>query len=239
MAKEEPKPSYYANIPAEVRYDENLKANAKLLYGEITALANKKGYCWASNSYFAELYNVTNSTISRWVSELVENGHIQRKVIYKEASKQIEERRLYINQSEGVLTKNARGIDENDKGGIDENRKGSTTSINNTVNSNRENNGNDLRELEQYIIKEVDSFNLSGFSELRQAVEKYNIKTIKQATDLAIKSQKERKGKVNINSYKYILAFVDEVLDEKKKTQRASDRKVNIYDYSGVDELWK
>ena len=34
-------PNYYAIIPATVRYDTNLKYAKKLLYGEITALANK------------------------------------------------------------------------------------------------------------------------------------------------------------------------------------------------------
>ena len=50
--------NYYAVIPAEVRYSKNLKANEKLMYGELTALANEKGYCYASNEYFSQLYNV-------------------------------------------------------------------------------------------------------------------------------------------------------------------------------------
>ena len=73
---EESKPSYYANIPATVRYCEGLPAGAKLLYGEITALCNKEGFCWASNKYFAELYRVTSGTISEWVKLLRDKDFI-------------------------------------------------------------------------------------------------------------------------------------------------------------------
>ena len=69
------KPNYYAIIPAEIRYS-NLKPNAKLLYGEITALSSKLGYCYATNNYFAELYNVSKNTISSWISDLKKLGFI-------------------------------------------------------------------------------------------------------------------------------------------------------------------
>lgn len=71
----EPK-SYYAIIPATVRYDRELPPNAKLLYGEITALCNETGYCWATNAYFSELYGVSERAISRWLNALTKNGHI-------------------------------------------------------------------------------------------------------------------------------------------------------------------
>ncbi len=72
------KPSYYAVIPANVRYDEELKDKAKLLFGEITALSNKDGVCFASNGYFAALYNVTERTIQNLIDNLVEKGYILR-----------------------------------------------------------------------------------------------------------------------------------------------------------------
>jgi hypothetical protein len=72
-------PNYYAIIPANVRYAD-LKPNAKLLYGEITALSNKHGFCFASNKYFAELYKVNKNTISSWISDLKNYGFVTVKI---------------------------------------------------------------------------------------------------------------------------------------------------------------
>lgn len=92
------KPSYYAIIPAKVRYDKRLNSTAKLLYGEITCLATKEGYCWATNKYFSELYDVSDDTIRRYLTQLEEAGYIRRVMIYKENSKEILERRIYIDE---------------------------------------------------------------------------------------------------------------------------------------------
>lgn len=88
--------SYYAVIPANVRYDENLPPNAKLLYGEITALCNQNGYCWATNEYFAKLYKCTRQSISSWISQLKDRGYISIEFIYKEGSKEILNRYIKI-----------------------------------------------------------------------------------------------------------------------------------------------
>ena len=90
------KKSYYAVIPANVRYDESLPPNAKLLYGEITALCNAEGYCWASNKYFAELYGVTLRTVANWLRTLSGRGYIQTEVFYKQGSKEVEKRFITI-----------------------------------------------------------------------------------------------------------------------------------------------
>ena len=69
-------PSFDAVIPAYVRYDPKLSNNAKLLYGELRALTNAYGFCWASNEYFAALYQVDVRTIKRWLENLENAGHI-------------------------------------------------------------------------------------------------------------------------------------------------------------------
>lgn len=110
-------PTFYAIIPANVRYCKGLKANAKLLYGEITALCNRDGFCWAENSYFAQLYEVSEETISRWISDLkrfgfifisVENqGRFIRKISLDEKIKPLDEIVKH------PLTKSSTPLDEN------------------------------------------------------------------------------------------------------------------------------
>ena len=92
----EEKRSYYAIIPANVRYDNSLSANAKLLYGEITALCNDKGYCWATNKYFSDLFGVSQKSVSNWISMLVIKRYLFLKMIYREGTKEILERHLSI-----------------------------------------------------------------------------------------------------------------------------------------------
>ncbi len=123
--------SYYAVIPANVRYDKRLTANAKLLYGEITALCNEKGFCWASNDYFASLYNVNKVTVSRWISDLIKCGYVSREMIYKEGTNEIVNRYIRINQHP---------INENVKHPISKNAKDNNTSFNNTFNTTTINN---------------------------------------------------------------------------------------------------
>lgn len=116
------KPNYYAIIPAEVRYDETLPPNAKLLYGEISALCNKEGYCWATNAYFAKLYKSTNVTVSRWFSALERAGYIQTDIEYDKKSMKVTKRYTKL-----------LSLNKNDKGGINKNDKDNT--VINTVNN--------------------------------------------------------------------------------------------------------
>jgi hypothetical protein len=130
------KPSYFSIMTAEVRYDEELKPMEKILYSEITALSNKLGYCYASNSYFAKLYKVDKLTVSRWISNLVKKKYLYNDMTMTDSKT---ERKLFVNldsyikysgksidyimdilKDQGGLTEKSMGVDQKIKGGVDQ-----------------------------------------------------------------------------------------------------------------------
>ena len=90
--------SYYAVIPATVRYSKEVCDGAKLLYAEITSLCNKEGFCWAKNAYFAELYSKSPDTISRWISELARAGFILTLVDSADGNS----RKIWLSETQGI-----------------------------------------------------------------------------------------------------------------------------------------
>ena len=116
MMETNEKPSFYAILPAYVRYEKRLKPAERLLFAEISALTNKFGYCTASNGYFAELYGIEKATVSRWISHLSELGFLRLEMVYE--GKQIKGRKIWIDEK--VMTP------------IDEKVKGNNTRLNNT-----------------------------------------------------------------------------------------------------------
>ncbi|EOV2572025.1 helix-turn-helix domain-containing protein [Enterococcus faecalis] len=149
---------YYAIIPAIVRYDNHLNGNAKLLYGELTALANEKGYCWATNQYFANLYNVSKRTIISWLKQLEERNYIKIQIFYKPNSKMVDRRHIYIlpyptntefytPSEENFITygkNHQEGDEENFTTPSEEN-----FTENNTLNNNTKNNTKNIYSVEQ------------------------------------------------------------------------------------------
>ena len=102
------RPNYYAILTAEIRYDQNITPNAKLLYAEITALCNMNGECFASNRYFSELYGKSKTSISLWVRELIVNGYISANYTYKGGTKEIDKR--YLSILKGSIKNNLKGV---------------------------------------------------------------------------------------------------------------------------------
>lgn len=76
LSMDQAKPSYWAVLPAAVRYDAKLTAGAKLLYAEISSLTDQRGYCYASNAYFQALYGISEPTVQRYLRALKAGGYI-------------------------------------------------------------------------------------------------------------------------------------------------------------------
>ena len=121
---EEIKSNYYAIIPAVVRYDNELTDKAKLLYGEITCLCSKEGYCFATNNYFAKLYRCTTRAIQNTISKLQERGYI-RVVIENNF-----ERKIYLTDALGYEKNFVGGYEKIFMGGYEKNF------TNNNINNN-------------------------------------------------------------------------------------------------------
>ena len=70
------KPGYWAVLPAAVRYDPILPPMAKILYAEISALTDQRGYCYASNEYFTTLYDMSLRSLQEQLRALRIRGYI-------------------------------------------------------------------------------------------------------------------------------------------------------------------
>ncbi|WP_145464263.1 helix-turn-helix domain-containing protein [Staphylococcus hominis] len=142
-------PNYYSIIPAHVRYDKELKPMEIIMYGELTALSNKYGYSYASNNYFAELYNVHKKTVSTWISHLKEKGYIDT-VVIRDENMTVTERRIYItapyplNRGEGYPQKSGEPIHKKTE---ENNTRENNTSINSD---------SDTSQIFQLVSKELE-----------------------------------------------------------------------------------
>lgn len=63
-------------IPISILRDNRLTSLEKLLLIQIISLCKQKGYCWATNKYFAELNNVSRTTISKSVNNIAASNYI-------------------------------------------------------------------------------------------------------------------------------------------------------------------
>ncbi|HDP5827295.1 TPA: DnaD domain protein [Staphylococcus aureus] len=123
------KPGYYSFLPAHVRYDEDLSPREIIMYSEITALSNAQGFCHAGNNYFAELYNVSTVTVSRWIKNLERKGYIS--INYQYNGSVIKNRYIVIDHA---VNKNVNGtVNKNVNGAVNKNVKDNITSDFNTT----------------------------------------------------------------------------------------------------------
>ena len=127
MSDFQERPAFYAILPATVRYDKALKPIERLLYAEITSLCNAHGYCYATSSYFAELYEMRRESISRCISHLERCGYIRVEVTNDEKTGST--RKIFLTgkadggcdqKVTGGVTKKSQGCDQKITPGCDQ-----------------------------------------------------------------------------------------------------------------------
>lgn len=176
------KKNYYAIIPANVRYDKRLSPLTRLIYGEITALSNEKGYCFATNAYFANLYSMSNVSISRCISELKEHNYIR--VVYDIKEKNVDKRKIYINNLENKKLESEELNKKNEKLENEELKNNEEISNNEKINiniqeykedinkNNNTNKNDDAFSLAK--IKLVNRIKLNDDTDLSNNIKEYN-----------------------------------------------------------------
>lgn len=190
------KPSYFSILTADVRYDERLRPNEKIMYSEITALSNKDGYCSASNTYFADLYKVGKNTVSLWVNNLKKYGYISVVLEYKENTKQVARRKIYANNTyqlndgypitkkkDTLSIKNEEGCHEKKGYLITKKNEENNTSFNNinknntSINKGDKDDSDDKNSWKKLIIDEWNRLddNIPKLQALNPSTNRYNL----------------------------------------------------------------
>ena len=215
---EENKPNYFAILPANVRYDKELTDKAKLLYAEITSLSNKMGYCFASNKYFADLYNCTTRSIQNAISKLQEKGYVFTEI------ENNYERKIYISSSVNYEKNILNRYEKNFVGGYEKNFS------NNNININM------IDRLFNYILNNKNEFPKEfknvDFMEIDKLLEryemKYNSEVIKYISEVNLE-------KIKYITYAICLIVKDKLQHLNYKVSR--DKLIKIYDDCKKKEL--
>lgn len=94
--------SLYVVIPARAWDDKKLRPNAKLLYGELSALACEEGYCWATNCYLAKRLNLASKTIEGLLKQLKDLEYISIDVERDNQTREVIRRKIWICGPPGI-----------------------------------------------------------------------------------------------------------------------------------------
>ena len=241
-------PNYFGILPANVRYDKKLKPMEKILYTEITALSNSKGYCYATNSYFANLYDVHKNTAGIWINNLEKLGYIKSRIIYETGTKNVKERQLFIvtpinKKIDRYQQKDCDPINEKIDTPINEKIEDNNTRYNNTRYNNKKINKKEKVEIESVYKSKEFKKAFYDFVDMR-----YEIKKI--PTKIAIKMIIKKLEKVGneelaiqmlersiINSWQDVFEIKERSENGKKSTTN-NKREVITRDYNAGTEGW-
>jgi len=155
--KENQKPSYFSILTAPVRYSTVLNDFEKLLFSELTALANAKGYATASNSYLAYVFGKSERTIARSLETMKKHGYIRVETMRE--GKKIVARNIYViseaEQKTLSFMNDSAKTDDTDK--FDKTNTKDTDKFDNAKNGNAKNG----------VVNNTSSFNNTSINNIK------------------------------------------------------------------------
>lgn len=203
------KKSWYAVITAEVLYSPDLTPRQKLLCAVIGNLANEKGFCFASNQYFAEMMDCSVPSIQRDLRTLENHSFINR-VVKVKPSGEVEFRALT------PMSLVRGGHVMGDTGG----HVTGDTHNNKEVN-NKENRGR-APELSR---QEYETLSMQTGIPL---------KTVKEKAEVALLSYRGDRGKLPARPFDYVLSWI---LRDKSRVKAGQPNEQKVYTPSGKPQI--
>lgn len=234
--------SYYVLIPEKILHNNKLSPFARLIYGELLALANINGFAWISNKKLAEKYDVTTRTITQAVSALETENLLVTKLIYKPNSKEVERREIYFNAPMennfmGVSKKSSIPYGKNLPYPIEKNFQDNNT-VNNTINNH--NNNSDIQILINFYEENFGMINQHTVDSVRNDMDDYGQELVLEAMKRSATNGKrygyvrgilKNWGNSNVKTLRDV-----EVLDESFKKPKVDTEKVDKKDWSWAEK---
>lgn len=173
----------------------------------ISSLTAQEGYCYASNKYLAEKFDVSEVTISRKIKKLEQKKYIN--INYKKRGAEIISREITLNLDEEDLNEDDEINENNEKDNsrltemiTDDYQTCKPTIIKNVKDNNISINNINNNKHTIYISEKFQNINLTK-KELKELEKEHGIEIVERAIEILslYKKQKPIKSEKNYNDY--------------------------------------
>ena len=167
-------------IPAEIWLSENLTISEKIIFTEISSFCNAYQSCYASNEHFAKLLQVGERRIQTIIKSLETKGLIEREIIYKQGTKEVDKRFLKVRNRWCP-----NGHDPHDQKVADNNTVSNNTVCNNTENDIGHTDGltDEMSDLIKFCNNNVEIITPFKCQMLEGYVEDYGIEWVQKGLE--------------------------------------------------------
>ena len=193
--------------------DKDIKSELGLLL-IISSLCAEKGYCFASNQYLANLFDITDVSVSTKIKKLEQKGYIS--IEYEYRGCEVVSRKIRL---KNILIDDLKNF----KSTIKENFKDNNTSIKNNIIDN-----NKGEEIFDYYQQEIGQLTPRQYETLNTYIDKLDPLLIKEAINISVDN-----GAKNMN---YLKAVLNNFIDKGYKYISDIETSVRTHKNSELEE---